>query len=217
VALDGEYAYVISRGLHILSIADPENPIEIGSYDEFSWSAYDVDVSGSNAFVANYYGGLRVISVSDPENPIEVGFYDTPSAAMGVCADESYIYVTNGNYGLIILEYYGPTSIGDSKVGDFVIPKTFSLSQNYPNPFNPSTTIQYDIPKVSGTIPVKINAYDIRGRLIRKLVDQEKEPGRYQVHWDGGDEYRQQVSSGIYLYRIDAGEFVSTRKMVLVR
>jgi flagellar hook assembly protein FlgD len=97
------------------------------------------------------------------------------------------------------------------------LPHSYALSQNYPNPFNPSTTISYDIPIVSGTVPVKILVYDIRGRLVRKLVDQEKEPGRNQVHWDGRDEVDKQVSSGVYLYRIEAGNFTSVRKMILVR
>jgi hypothetical protein len=95
--------------------------------------------------------------------------------------------------------------------------RNFSLSQNYPNPFNPSTTIQYDIPAGVGRLPVEISIYDIRGRLIKKLVDQEKESGSYQVHWDGKDDMGVEVGSGICLYRIEAGNFISTRKMVLVR
>jgi flagellar hook assembly protein FlgD len=64
---------------------------------------------------------------------------------------------------------------------------------------------------------VKVTIYDVRGRLVRKLVDGEKEPGWYQVHWDGRNDRGQMVGSGVYLYRIEAGEFVSTKKMVLVR
>jgi len=97
------------------------------------------------------------------------------------------------------------------------MPKVLALSQNYPNPFNPSTTIQYDILVRSSSVPVKVMIYDVRGRLVKNLVDKEKESGRYQVHWNGRDDNGQQVSSGVYLYRIDAGEFISTRKMVLVR
>jgi hypothetical protein len=105
----------------------------------------------------------------------------------------------------------------DWKASPSTHPRSLALSQNYPNPFNPSTTIQYDIPDGSSPAQVEINIYDVRGRLVRKLVDQEKVPGHYQIHWDGRDKYGQQVSSGVYLYRIDAGEFNSTRKMVLVR
>jgi subtilisin family serine protease len=97
------------------------------------------------------------------------------------------------------------------------VPRAFSLSQNYPNPFNPSTTIRYDIPTGSGKIPVKVTIYDLRGRLVKKLVERENEPGRYQVHWDGRDEGGQYVSSGVYMYRIEAGDFRFTKKMLLVR
>jgi hypothetical protein len=121
------------------------------------------------------------------------------------------------NQVVTIIEDSTLVGIEDSKVGSSTLPKVFSLSQNYPNPFNPSTTIKYDIPAGSGPIPAKIYVYDIRGRLIKKLVDKEMEPGRYQVHWNGRNDRGQRVVSGIYLYRIEAGEFVSTRKMMLLK
>jgi len=98
-----------------------------------------------------------------------------------------------------------------------LIPKSFSVYQNYPNPFNPSTTIRYEIPERDGYILVNLSVYDLRGRLIVKLVDGEKTAGRYQVHWDGRDKQGQNVSSGVYLYQIVAGDFISTRKMIIVR
>jgi len=97
------------------------------------------------------------------------------------------------------------------------IPKSFSLSQNYPNPFNPSTTINYDVPEGQFPMIVKMSIYDLRGRLIRTLVEEEKLPGTYQVHWNGRDEMDKKVSSGVYLYKIVAGDFISTRKMIMVR
>jgi hypothetical protein len=97
------------------------------------------------------------------------------------------------------------------------LPRTFALSQNYPNPFNPSTTIQYEIPERNSATHVKVLIYDIRGRLVRKLVDGERTPGYYQVHWDGRNEHGQHLSSGIYLYTIKAGDFSSTRRMNLIR
>ncbi len=101
--------------------------------------------------------------------------------------------------------------------GMIAIPKAFALRQNYPNPFNPSTTIQYEIPVGNGTLPVKIFVYDVRGRLISKLVDEEKAPGRYQVHWDGRNDRGEAVSSGIYLYTLTAGGERFTRKMTVLK
>jgi parallel beta-helix repeat protein/predicted outer membrane repeat protein len=113
-----------------------------------------------------------------------------------------------------------PVSIGEEGGIPNIIslPKAFNLYQNYPNPFNPSTTIAFDITGNAGMQQlVTLTIYDIRGRLVRKLVDQEKESGRYQVHWDGRDDVGQAVSSGIYLYTLKAGEERFTRKMTFLK
>jgi hypothetical protein len=96
------------------------------------------------------------------------------------------------------------------------LPKTICLAQNYPNPFNPSTTIRYDLPKSAN---VSLNIYNTLGQLVATLVDERKEPGYYTVQW------KAQVLSGIYFYRLQAGDastgsargFVETRKMILIR
>jgi hypothetical protein len=91
----------------------------------------------------------------------------------------------------------------------------FELSQNYPNPFNPSTTIEFSIAKRSN---VRLVIYDITGRIVRTLIDgQEFEPGLYRVQWNGKNDYGEYVASGIYIYRLQAGNFTATRKMVLTR
>ena len=97
-------------------------------------------------------------------------------------------------------------------------PETFSLSQNYPNPFNPNTTIQFDIPFTGKQmIKVQLRIYNLSGELIRTLVNEEKSPGIYQVHWDGMDETGNQVASGIYLCQFRAGDFNHSRKMILMK
>ena len=85
----------------------------------------------------------------------------------------------------------------------------FSLYQNYPNPFNPETTIQYEIPKESY---VKIIVYDILGREVEELVNEEKPAGRYKVEFNASN-----LSSGIYLYTLNVGSFVETRKLILLK
>jgi hypothetical protein len=89
------------------------------------------------------------------------------------------------------------------------IPKTFNLSQNYPNPFNPSTKIKYQLPKQTF---VQINIYDALGKYVTTLVSTEQQAGSYEVEFNG-DEY----SSGIYIYKIKADEFVEFKKMVLIK
>jgi len=94
------------------------------------------------------------------------------------------------------------------------IPTKFNLYQNYPNPFNPSTIIRYDIPKSSA---VRIMIYDILGREVRTLVNEQKAPGSYSVQWKGDDNSGYKVSSGIYLYMIKSGDYVNTRKMIIMK
>ena len=96
------------------------------------------------------------------------------------------------------------------------LPRGFSLSQNFPNPFNPSTTINYSVPE--GEVPlVSLKIYDLSGRVVSTLVDGMREAGTYSVIWDGTDSFGRSVSSGVYLYRLKAGSFMQTRKMVLLK
>lgn len=90
-----------------------------------------------------------------------------------------------------------------------IIPDTYFLFQNYPNPFNPGTTIKYQIPEA---INVSIKVYDIRGRFITEIVNSIQQPGTYEIKWNGAG-----YASGIYFYRIKAGNFTETKKMVLVK
>jgi len=94
------------------------------------------------------------------------------------------------------------------------------LSQNYPNPFGKITEIRYQIPKGVDSRQksvVSMNIYDITGRLVRTLVNEAQEPGYYKVLWDGKDDLGKAVASGIYFYRIEAGDFTGMRKMVVTR
>jgi len=101
-----------------------------------------------------------------------------------------------------------PTSIEDETIAN-LIPMEYSLSQNYPNPFNPSTSIQYAISSMQF---VQLKVYDILGNEVATLVNEEKQPGIYEVNFSASD-----FSSGVYLYRIQAGSFVETKKMILLR
>ena len=96
------------------------------------------------------------------------------------------------------------------------LPRKFSLSQNYPNPFNPMTSIEFAVP-LGKSKYVRLNIYDLRGALVRTLVDEVYNPGVHSALWDGTDETGKKVSSGVYIFRLQAGGFTKTRKMLLMR
>ena len=89
------------------------------------------------------------------------------------------------------------------------IPSNYALFQNYPNPFNPATTIRYDVPSAG---LVKLVIYDILGREISSPVNEIKTPGSYIISFDASN-----LPSGVYFYKITAGNFATTKKMLLVK
>lgn len=95
-----------------------------------------------------------------------------------------------------------------------LLPDRFSLSQNYPNPSNSTTIIEYDLP-----IPtdVTVEIYNMLGQKVRTLVDDHRVAGSYRVEWDGNMSSGRAAASGVYLYRIQAGSFVETKKMLLLK
>ncbi|MEE9190977.1 MAG: T9SS type A sorting domain-containing protein [Candidatus Neomarinimicrobiota bacterium] len=94
------------------------------------------------------------------------------------------------------------------------LPDRYFLAQNYPNPFNPYTTILYELPAQA---KVSVVIYDFLGREVRNLVNSIEQPGSHSVNWNGKDGSGNDVSAGIYLYRIQAGGYVETKKMVLLK
>ncbi|MBK7632778.1 MAG: T9SS type A sorting domain-containing protein [Ignavibacteriales bacterium] len=108
--------------------------------------------------------------------------------------------------GVYICVKKTPTGVINDKE---ILPKNFILSQNYPNPFNPVTTIKYQIPHRSN---VSLKIYDLLGNEVADLVNEEQEVGFYNIDFDAS-----KFSSGVYFYRIQAGDFVQTKKMILLK
>ena len=88
------------------------------------------------------------------------------------------------------------------------------MNQNYPNPFNPITTLRYYVPE---KILVRISIFDISGNLIKMLVNEVKNAGFYSARWGAINNNSQPVSAGVYFYKIHAGNFVDTKKMILLK
>ena len=94
------------------------------------------------------------------------------------------------------------------------LPDDFALNQNYPNPFNPTTTIKYALPK---SVQVDLTIYNILGQKIKTIVSDIQRAGYKKLTWDGTNDMNIKVASGIYIYRLKAGDFVSQKKMVFLK
>ena len=107
-----------------------------------------------------------------------------------------------------------PTGDDVSLADVTVMPEKFTIHQNYPNPFNPVTTLRYELPEQTH---VNITIYDMLGRKVKTLINQTQDAGYRSVIWDSTNNYGKPISAGIYLYQIQAGEYMQTKKMVLLK
>jgi len=118
-------------------------------------------------------------------------------------------------YRLKQIDFNGTYKYSDVVKANSMVPKTFSLSQNYPNPFNPTTVINYDLPVASKVV---LKVYDILGNEVATLVNKEEAAGSYQIVFNSvNSANNKQLSSGVYFYRIEAGNFTSIKKMMLIK
>lgn len=145
--------------------------------------------------------------------PIPLGGQITGVNAMvgDTMGGEFVVFIATKDNG--VYRYHKPLFVDDNMPSE--APRRFRLYQNYPNPFNPTTTISWQLALGS---EVELTIYNLLGQKIRTLVNSRKSAGTYQVQWDGRNSAGHQVVSGVYVYRLNAGNrFVQTRKMLLLR
>lgn len=204
-----------SGGLSILDISTPSSPQEVGYHN--LRGPYYLTVSGGYVYLASprtpevINGELfRIIDITTPSSPQEVGLFSIYDNATDIAVSGTFAYVTSG-HGLYIIQNELLVVSNDE---DPSLPESFELNQNYPNPFNPTTTIQYSLPEVSS---VNITVFDIRGQEVTALLEVSKSSGNYEVQWNGLDQSGNAVSTGVYLARLQAGEYTQTIKMLYLR
>ena len=167
-------------------------------FDGYQWIEYDI-IEVKSAIIDKYYDG------SSPF-PYTYSLAVTPDGTVWMGMSRGILRINPDSL---------PSTIKTNVDSDTLIPWATDVL-SYPNPFNPSTTIQYTIPAYI-TEHVSIKVYDLRGAFIKTLVDQIAEPGVHSVIWDGTDKSGNKASSGIYIYRLQAGDFTQSNKMLLVR
>ena len=220
---------LINFSIYADTVNTSEGPVSVG---------YVIEAEDSDNFLSNYI--LRLIINGGPihggellESSGEFSEGTMSSSIAGVI--EIPVGSTEGQWNIrIILENdlgvitnLGPNDLGSQnfqnyifvdntilEIGDNNIPTRYSLYQNYPNPFNPVTKINFSLAKMSF---VNITVFDISGNKIKGLINSNYRPGKGSIQWNATNEQGESVSAGVYFYRIQAGDFVDTKKMILLK
>jgi hypothetical protein len=194
-------------------------PVELTSFAAMA-SAAGAALTWTTATEVNNYGfeiERRIISnhkitQSISDEWLKIGFVEGNGTSNSL---HSYSYtdnsVTSGRYAYRLkqIDNDGAFKYSDEAEVTFGIPSTFTLNQNYPNPFNPTTKISYSLPEA---VNVHISVFDLLGREIISLLNEEQQSGNYSVDFNAG-----KFGSGIYFYRIQAGNMIETKKMIFMK
>jgi len=179
----------------------------------FPVQANDIIIAGRDYFgklityVASINGDLLRILEGDVFSPRSINTYtDLYLNSFATYRKDNFINLWLAGYGFQVL--YTNDYITSTKIDNNLISR-FNINQNYPNPFNPSTTIKYEIPKESN---VTIKIFDVLGRDVETLLNTYQKVGQHEVNWNAKN-----YSSGIYFYQIKAGNFIATKKMLLIK
>lgn len=206
-----------SNHAKLWDISDISNQVQLSEiipYDNASM-VHNAYIKGDSLYLAHYRAGVIIYNIQNPSNPVEVGHYDTYPGVNNTQYQGCWNIYPFFPSGKIIASDIA-TGLYVLKLGSSVsvVPETgtaanYSLSQNFPNPFNPLTVITYYLPKRSA---VKLTVTDVSGREVATLVNEFQNEGSYSAEFDASG-----FASGVYFYRIEAGNFVQTKKMTLVK
>jgi len=183
------------------------------TYDSTKWYYAELEKHDGLLTLSLYDENQNIIEESTPVSLSLVNEMNNPIEYLYLGEPHTDDYEGNVRIDEITLMSFDSlsTSVGDAESD---LPQQFTISQNYPNPFNPYTTIAYSLSERSN---VRIEIFNLLGQSMRTLVDKVQPSGSYQIEWDGKDAYSQNVSSGIYMYKITTDSFTSAKKMVLLK
>ncbi len=213
VYLDALYIHNTDSSTSVESV--PGNPL----FDNFSFTLNDIHALSPDAIQSKRGKSIPVLKFSDTDNDAMLIYNrnDAKIAYLSVGLEQISPESAQDTLITTVMKWFDtPTGIEDNKLNNS-IPEKYSLNQNYPNPFNPNTIIKYTIPTVvdanfASTTSVELKVYDVLGKEVATLVNENKKPGFYEVTFNAPN-----LNSGVYYYRLTAGEFSSTKKMVLLK
>jgi immune inhibitor A len=192
------------------SSANNQNSIEaiVPGDSAFSWGSYcdEMYAIDYNSAGIHYQGNFKLIFFS-------FGFEGISNSGASV-PDGQHFLTKQRVVMQKVLDWLNGTSGVEEEHNSLSLPEFAELSQNFPNPFNPITTINFSLRQRA---KVSLKIYNIKGELVKNLLDEEKRAGDYSIVWDGSDNGGIKVASGVYFYRLVAGESYLTKKMVLLK
>ena len=190
------------------------------------YRVYDTNPAQVGTIIKNV-PGIDPPEITQGDFWVVINWLEQTPGAPGIGADSdqpidnrSMYYLTSSGWvaiagvDIMVTAYVSDQPVGVDGQGNRELPLTFDLKQNYPNPFNPSTVIVYQLPQ---TEMVSLEIYDALGQKVKALLNETQQAGQYRITWDGKNDSGNSLSSGVYLYRIVAGNFVKIMKMVLLR
>ena len=214
VVISGTHANVIAGygQFLVVDISNPENPVVEASTDLLNGGG-ELSISGNAAYVMTRGFGVQVLDITNALNPRFIGSFPRPIDYGCLASTEDYIFATGWDRMLAVFPAQcSPVSSIPAIAIEASVPL---LETNYPNPFNPQTSIGYWLPEES---LVSLDIYDLAGRFIRSIVqDEVNRSGSHSVVWDGRDASGLPTPSGVYFYRLEAGDYSETRRMVLIK
>lgn len=179
---------------------------------------WDVDTDMENeTFTAQMtfeYDDAEILAAGLSEENLTIAFFDSTWHSLPTIVDSEFnkATITTNRFGLFAISDIVITETGSENLA--VLPEEYRLLQNYPNPFNAETKIAYQLPKDSD---VRLTIYNARGQFVRILLNRNQGAGYHTVSWNGKNENQQDVASGVYLYKIEANDFVQTKRLLLMK
>ena len=211
ISSDGRYAYLsdFDEGLLVFDISEPSTPVKVGYFKENLEEITHLLVSGDSLYVAAGQGiGLHILDVSDPGTPVEVAYHKTPGArALHIALANNMIYLLDLTHLEIFELVSEPAGVDETQPASQISDCT--IESVYPNPFNATATIVFSLAEATH---VGLEVYNILGERVAALVTGDHAAGTFSTTWDASG-----MPSGVYFYRLTAGEYVQTKRMILLR
>jgi len=214
VFVSNNIAYVADgeSGLQVIDVSNPTAPVLLNTILPHPTSRINKCIISNNLLMIsdNNWNELYFYNINNPAAPEFVCRYTWNLTIDNMVIEDGYLYTCNEYYGLNILDLNQVMEAEDS----IQLPSiTFNL-KNYPNPFNPETTISFELSKPGNVV---LNIYNLKGELVKKLINNQLSNGKHSIVWDGKDNNGHICSSGVYYYKLESNGEVEIKRMLLLK